>query len=248
MAANLYYSPLPFTATGGGPLTAGYPVTNIESPRIRKSWRGNVIAPFNNVYCDMGSSMSIKSVLVQDCNIAAAVIWTAGADQIYSNLGAMAFSTDPSGRRRGLFSIPGSARYVLISVTDGTPTDGASQWSIGAVYLFGEKVEPLPRNVDFGVDLSTTIPSEEHALPNGRYDIAELGPSYAEVDVDIADLWTTSTDMMAIWRALNSGTICLQLGYHGWDFWPLQRARPETSMRFADLGVDRFSLRLREVV
>lgn len=247
MATNLYYSPIAFTAAGGGTSPTGYEVANIESPRIAKYWLGETDA-LRNVTCDMGSSMSIKAILVQDCNIAAADIHTAGADQIYSNQGAMTFATDPTGRRRGLFSIPMAWQYVRISIPVGTPTDGASQWRIGAVWLFGEKIEPMARAPTFGVRQEWVRPSNQQRLPNGQLAVASLGSEYTEVDLSWKDVIGSGDDLQVIYRATLQGAICLQVGYQGWDFWPLELAEQGADMRWSDYQVNDFSLRLKEVV
>ena len=255
MAASLYYAPLPFTATpySGSPIT-GYPASNVESHRITRPWRATSTG-FKGITCDLGSEMDIAAALFQDVNIppttAYHTTYTAPDSGVFTARGGCnVLLTDPFGRARGLkiLNLTG-IRYVRFGVNDASvPTDGAIYWNIGAIYIFASGVAPMAKAPRYGVSQEIIKPSQDIALPNGQFATVSLGPHRTSLSLDYDDLIDSSDDVQAIYRATRQGPICLSLGYQGWDFWPLELADQDARMQWSDYRVNRFSMRLREII
>ena len=249
MASTLYCSPLSYSATGGdaGAPPGGYPASNVETPRIARYWQGDP-STLQQVQLDLGSEVAVNAMILQYVNMASVSVFKSGHPISWQSVGVVASQGDSAGRHRVLVSIEDIIRYIRIEIAAGSPLFGDPYWRIGAAYVFASKVDPLPKTFRYGVGQAYAVPNSSAQLPNGRQATVELGPQYSTLDVQVDDVWGQSQDGMELYRRLRAGICGLDVGYHGWDFWPLELDDQAATLRWAEIGVDRVSLRLREVV
>lgn len=110
---------------------SAYPVSNLQSPAIRKPWRSTSTAT-QNIDIDLGSAVANPIICLQGCNASSITVSYGTASYTTVSLGALATAQDRHGTRRLSVSIPASARYVRL-VFGGTPADAAAYWWGGAL-------------------------------------------------------------------------------------------------------------------
>jgi len=151
----------------------GYEASNLVLPQVRRAWRSSATTE-QVVTLDMGSSKTPASLWVQEVNWATATIERSADGAAWSSVGTLTSYQDIHGRRKGLIAIGIACRFVRATIPNGTPTDGAAYFSIGAAYLFlNSESAAIPP--EWGHELAVAYPQSRRDLPNGRSVTVELG-------------------------------------------------------------------------
>lgn len=219
--ASIYYGKLSIVAVTATDAASGYPASNAALESLGRPWR-SADAGAKDVVLDLGSSQAINAIFLHDVNFASATIARSADNVSYTSVGALTTYAGRHGRRRGKISLAGaSARYVKISISAGTPADGAAYWRIGAAYLFASKVSPtailvLPLNV------TTRRPRASVDLPNGATAIAVTGAPIDRIEINVdRDNAQSADDLIQLVDA-GSAAFDMELANYPEQMWPVR--------------------------
>lgn len=207
MTAILHTGTRTLSALAATSAESAYPVSNLQTPAIRKPWRSTSTAS-QNVDIDLGSAVANPIICLQGCNASSITVSYGTASYTTVSLGALATAQDRHGTRRLSVSIPASARYVRL-VFIGTPADAAAYWWGGALYVFGSTLA-LPDDPLLGSEVNARYPQSRVELPNGNRITIDRGAPRQQINLRFRT--SRVTDIDALTRAVRSGLCWLDLG------------------------------------
>lgn len=197
----------------------GYPAINMLSPRIARAWRSTSTAQ-QQIVVDLGADVAVASVWIQSCNAAGCTVEKKLAVGSYVSVGTLTIYQEPTGRRKGWLAVPGTYRYLRLTIAAGTPVDGAAYWEAGAIYVFSSMLQ-LPKSPQWGVSISTTYPQITQVMPNGRTITANAGQPCSRIFLEFAS--EPAQDVAVLLREARHSTVGFSLGdtERPWDAWPV---------------------------
>lgn len=196
----------------------------------------------------------LYAILVQQANVLAARIEylpTGSADwQIGEN---RTIQVDGADRGRILLTPtePGEVDdlRVVLSVTAGSPelnsTDGAAFWRVGALYWFARSVVCDWAPSDISVDI--VEPEAVVEYTNGRRASAQVGASYAVIDLDFEVATEFGNPNTLIQQARRNAAICVEWSYPPWAIYPLELDEREMRLSMSTANLESRTWRLREI-
>lgn len=234
--------PASITATSA----AGYDAVNLGNPRIRKSWRSTDTTQ-QQIIIDLGADVTVASLWLQHCNAASVALETKTAAGAYVAAGTLTLQQEPHGRRKGWAAVPGTYRYLRLTIAAGVPADGAAYWEVGAIYVFGTSTT-LARGPEWPLQINPQYPQVLTSLPNGRPVRADAGPIYALISMEFRPL--ASEDAALLLRQARAATVGLSLDLtpRPWDAWPVTHVQGNAQIRAENAKNDLIAVELVEVV
>lgn len=214
---NLYSSLLLPTTATATTSQVGYTATNALLQSLGYPWRAQNTTAHEYVI-DLGSSKTIRGLLVHGCNFTSATISHSDNNVSYTTLGTLTTYANRYARRRGLLAMNVTKRYLKIAFS-GTPTDSLSYWWIGSVFVMGAVTAFLAPTYSYEVE--TLKPGIINKLGNGLSTKANTG-LYRDIitmEWDAMDSETVTPVM-----ALPDAGVCvldMQLANYPDDIWPI---------------------------
>jgi hypothetical protein len=226
----IYFGKLPIIAVTATDAAAGFPASNVALESLGRPWRSTSTGA-KDVILDMGASVAIDSLFVHDVNFASALVATSPDNITYTPLGTLNTFAGRRGRRRGRISVSATTRFLKISISAGTPSDGAAFWRIGAGYVFSSKVKPaaLP---DRPLKVTTLRPQVSGSLPNQIPAVAAIGSKIDRIEFAIPRVATDSLDDFI--QRPEAGSILLDLEDPAYpeQIWPVRYVENSTAEQF----------------
>lgn len=221
-----------------------YPVSNVDTPRIKKSWRSNSDSDESVTY-DLGSIKNTKSIWLQGLNFGAVSLEGTEDDPsgspFWNNLGDFVVGEEDSGRIKAYF--PDSGDYRAFRITPSSPYN--SFFEIGSIWVFQEE-EVLPRNADYGLSINRNQPRVSKTLPNGRSIVTETGVDYCIISGNYSAIRDSENIERLIQKTRNVGAVVI-LEEHGW-FWPVQYQNGSYSVSMPKYNVREQGFEFKEIV
>lgn len=219
--ASLYYGKLPIVAVTATTAASGFPASNVALESLGRPWRSTTTGA-NDVVLDLGSSKAINALFLHDVNFASATIARSTDNVSYTAVGTLTTYAGRHGRRRGKISLGGaSARYVKISISAGTPADGAAYWRIGSAYLFASKATPGAQP-NYPTRVITTRPRVTTALANRLPAVASTGNNIDRIELRVPRWNTEAADDYVQRPAAGSILLDLEEPNYPEQQWPVR--------------------------
>lgn len=248
--ATLAYSPLvPATATASS-AAANYPATNVLLGKVNKPWRSTSNATTEYLIIDLGSSSSYPSntLCISGLTMPNAAIYADNSANPSTLKGTFTCAADTQGRYKVSLPLPGTYRYIKIKPNSGTPTDGASYWTIGTVDLFTSSMQ-FARDPIYGESqIETHTPQSSVQLENGVTVKDDTGPSYSAITLNFSG--GSTDDHEAIMRRARAGLCWLDLGVianRGLQ-WRVKHIEPKTTRKITAFNRETVQIVLTEQV
>lgn len=209
MPALLYYSRIAASGYSATTSASGYSASNAGLYAIARPWRSTSTAA-NDLQANF-SLQTLRGVMVQDTNIASPSVYSiasGGGSVLLSSPGTP--PQEPNGRRKILVACNVMAQGCKISAASGTPTDGASYHSVGALYAWGAVMSLLCDPL-LGSSVRRVRPRVQADLENGQRADAKTGPAFAD-RILLRFRVQAGQDLEAIERLADAGVCGLDLG------------------------------------
>lgn len=215
----------PAASSASSQLSGAYPSGNALTQSLARPWKSaTLVAEYLEV--DLGADTLIRGVIVHGANFTAMRVDTITNAAATTAGGADTLAANRSGRVRGLSAKNITGRRARV-YPSGATTDGAANWSIGAVYVFGA-VAALPP-FEYEQDVVTAEPALVTTLPNRRLAAAGIA-----LDIDMIALPFELGDTQNISKLIQDARngVCgldLQLSNYPAAIWPV--IRPPTDAK-----------------
>lgn len=247
MSALLHSIPWAIAAVTATSAAAGYPASNVTIPSCGRPWRSGAPSP-TNLDIDLGAIRSPVVLCLQAPNTPTCTVSYGSASYTTTSAGTQALALDRHGRRKMSLQLLTSARYIRVVFSGVTPDDGASYFSVGAVYCFGASLA-LPEDPLIGSEATARYPQTDVRLPNGVEFAIDRGDAGARQELALRFRGPRATDLAQIERAARRGVCWLDLGLAANRElqWPVRHAGDTLDRRFSSATQDEAAVRLREV-
>jgi len=238
---DYYYSQIFPVAAGATSTAAGYSPNNVLNTSVLRPWR-SVTTTGEYIAIDLGSVINIVAVALQACNFSAAHL---NKDGFAFLAASTPVNEDGKGRRKNLFEVPGTSTRNIYIAPDGTPVDGSSYYSIGAVYIFGAK-RTMPRAPLYGgAEVTYGCPQSSIDLDNGKTVMDFTGPTFANVTLPFSG--GAGDDMEQLSADAQSGIVWITLGSNGLQ-WPMRSYESKITRRLQAFNREQVQSVLKEEV
>ena len=247
----LAYNPFAIITATASSAAAGYPATNVLTGKVLKTWRSTSSATTEYLIIDLGASTSNPNTLcISGLTMSNVSIYADNTSNPTTLVGTYICAADAQGRYKVSIVLPSSPsyRYIKIKPNTGTPTDGASYWTIGPVDLFTASLS-FARDPIFGESsLDTNTPQTSATLDNGIIVRDGTGPSYMTPTLNFSGGSGDNHEQIAM--LARSGLCWLDLGIasnRGLQ-WRVKHYEPKVTRKLTAYNRETVQIALKEEV
>ena len=247
MTAKLHHTLRIATSASATTANADYPAANVLTPRIRRPWRSTSIVAEQNLILDLGASVAITAVALQDVNFASCEVLADNSATPTTSRGTLTTYAGKNGRRRGSLAVAQTVRYVRFKIAAGTPTDSAAYFNVGYVPVFTATLT-LPRDPSYGADVENVEPQTTFDLVNDQGQPLKRGPDHDEIRLPFVA--TPAQDVEEARRRARAALCWLDLGdaTQAWLQWPVRAFAARQGRRLERFNRDTLSIAFSEQV
>ena len=185
MSAKCYHTLRLAVGASATTAAADYPASHVLTPRVRRPWRSTTIGAEQNLILDLGSSLALELVGLQDCNFAGCDVYADDNATPTTLRGSVTLAKDKGGRFKASAAFSATARYVRVSIPAGATTDGAAFFRVGYLPVFGA-VHAFERDPLYGSSVEVIEPMTQVELANDQGQPVNRGPSYSVLRLGFA--------------------------------------------------------------